>query len=376
MTHDHYTTLGVAPDATPEAITRAYRQLAMQWHPDRNPGSAEATRRMQAINAAYAVLRDPRRRARYDALLRDCGWWEATPEERARHGSPEAMARAARRASGSRAGSADGEGEPDGTGAAGADGDDARDGDEETVDEAQLAAHLAAVWWPAAYRAREAGDVAALRALFVDMLGPLHAHAERSTGPLGMLWRSAIVFVREAEEATRAAAEADDAPPRGETTSPRPSVGRRRPGKGRRVLRRLLLAAAALLLWQSGVIEVAMPERLARSLKAVSRAAAAEPDLRTRLEADDRARLQAELRRLSDAMAAAYTPRAGFPSRPPRTFRPKGAINVRVGRAPDGWVGVATGDLGTTCWIDVTLRARARARETIRCGERQAVRGR
>ena len=52
MTEDPYKILGVSPDATDEEIKRAYRRLAKQYHPDRNPGDAEAARIMQQINDA------------------------------------------------------------------------------------------------------------------------------------------------------------------------------------------------------------------------------------------------------------------------------------------------------------------------------------
>ncbi len=87
MADDHYRTLQVTRDAEPEVIERAYRALAMKYHPDRaGRGAAgpSATRRMQRINEAYAVLRDPERRSRYDATLPPedgiHGWdrfWEA-----------------------------------------------------------------------------------------------------------------------------------------------------------------------------------------------------------------------------------------------------------------------------------------------------------
>jgi curved DNA-binding protein CbpA len=63
---DYYTTLGVRPDASEEEIRKAYRRLAIQWHPDRNPGVANATQRFQEISEAYAVLIDPRKRHQYD----------------------------------------------------------------------------------------------------------------------------------------------------------------------------------------------------------------------------------------------------------------------------------------------------------------------
>ena len=62
---DYYRLLGIAPSAGLEEIQAAYRQLARTYHPDVNR-SAEASRMMQEINEAYAILRDPVRRARYD----------------------------------------------------------------------------------------------------------------------------------------------------------------------------------------------------------------------------------------------------------------------------------------------------------------------
>ena len=62
---DYYELLQVSPKADPEIIEAAYRRLALKYHPDHNP-SPEAVRKMQAINAAYATLKDPQRRAEYD----------------------------------------------------------------------------------------------------------------------------------------------------------------------------------------------------------------------------------------------------------------------------------------------------------------------
>lgn len=59
MVNDPYKVLGVSPDATPEEIKKAYRKLAMKYHPDRNPGDEEAVRKMQEINAAYDQITNP-----------------------------------------------------------------------------------------------------------------------------------------------------------------------------------------------------------------------------------------------------------------------------------------------------------------------------
>ena len=65
MGADYYELLRITPDATFDEVHKAYRALAMQYHPDRNsaPGTGSA---MAAINEAYAVLNDPVRRREYD----------------------------------------------------------------------------------------------------------------------------------------------------------------------------------------------------------------------------------------------------------------------------------------------------------------------
>ena len=59
MIDDPYKVLGISPDASDEEIKRAYRQLAKQYHPDRNPGDTEAAKKMQQINAAYEQIKNP-----------------------------------------------------------------------------------------------------------------------------------------------------------------------------------------------------------------------------------------------------------------------------------------------------------------------------
>jgi molecular chaperone DnaJ len=63
---DFYATLGVARNATDDDIKKAYRRLAMQYHPDRNNGSKEAEERFKEITEAYEILRDADKRAVYD----------------------------------------------------------------------------------------------------------------------------------------------------------------------------------------------------------------------------------------------------------------------------------------------------------------------
>jgi molecular chaperone DnaJ len=63
---DFYQVLGVPRNASDDDIKKAYRKLAMQWHPDRNNGSAEAEEKFKAITEAYDVLRDADKRSVYD----------------------------------------------------------------------------------------------------------------------------------------------------------------------------------------------------------------------------------------------------------------------------------------------------------------------
>ncbi len=63
---DYYEVLGVDKSATPEAIKKAYRKLAIQYHPDKNPGNKEAEEKFKEINEAYEVLSDENKRSQYD----------------------------------------------------------------------------------------------------------------------------------------------------------------------------------------------------------------------------------------------------------------------------------------------------------------------
>jgi DnaJ-class molecular chaperone len=63
---DPYEILGVGRNATPEEIKKAYRRLAKQYHPDRNPNDKTAEQRFKEVHAAYEVLGDLERRAQYD----------------------------------------------------------------------------------------------------------------------------------------------------------------------------------------------------------------------------------------------------------------------------------------------------------------------
>ncbi len=65
---DYYKTLGVSEKADAETIKHAYRKLALQYHPDRNPGDPRAEERFKEISEAYGVLIDPVKRAQYDRM--------------------------------------------------------------------------------------------------------------------------------------------------------------------------------------------------------------------------------------------------------------------------------------------------------------------
>lgn len=63
---DYYKILGVAKGASSDDIKKSYRKLAMQYHPDRNPGDKESERKFKEINEAYDTLKDPQKKAAYD----------------------------------------------------------------------------------------------------------------------------------------------------------------------------------------------------------------------------------------------------------------------------------------------------------------------
>jgi molecular chaperone DnaJ len=63
---DYYALLGVARDAGAEDLKKSYRKLAMQFHPDRNPGDKQAEAKFKEVSEAYEILRDDQKRAAYD----------------------------------------------------------------------------------------------------------------------------------------------------------------------------------------------------------------------------------------------------------------------------------------------------------------------
>ena len=67
---DYYAVLGVSKDASEKEISRAYKKLAKQYHPDANQGNAAAEERFKEVSAAYDVLGDKEKKAEYDEVRR------------------------------------------------------------------------------------------------------------------------------------------------------------------------------------------------------------------------------------------------------------------------------------------------------------------
>jgi DnaJ-class molecular chaperone len=81
LTGDPYSVLGVEKTATPEEVQKAYRQLAKKLHPDLNPGDKKAEERFKEISAAYDIIGDVDKRARFDRGEIDASGTERPPRE-------------------------------------------------------------------------------------------------------------------------------------------------------------------------------------------------------------------------------------------------------------------------------------------------------
>ena len=61
---DYYKTLGIERNASDNEIKKAYRKLAVKYHPDKNPGDSKAEEKFKEISAAFEILKDPDKRSR------------------------------------------------------------------------------------------------------------------------------------------------------------------------------------------------------------------------------------------------------------------------------------------------------------------------
>lgn len=68
MAEDYYKLLGLDKEASTEDIKKAYRKLALKWHPDKNPNNKAAEEKFKKISEAYAVLSDPKKKEEYDTF--------------------------------------------------------------------------------------------------------------------------------------------------------------------------------------------------------------------------------------------------------------------------------------------------------------------
>lgn len=83
---DYYQTLGIDKKASQEDIKKAYRKLAVKYHPDKNPGNKTAEEKFKSISEAYEVLGDPEKRKQYDKLGANWKQYQQAGYEQGRYG--------------------------------------------------------------------------------------------------------------------------------------------------------------------------------------------------------------------------------------------------------------------------------------------------
>lgn len=81
MAEDYYKTLGIEKDASPDEAKKAYRKLALKYHPDKNPNNKQAEEKFKRISEAYAVLSDPEKKKKYDQYGSDAFHQQYTQED-------------------------------------------------------------------------------------------------------------------------------------------------------------------------------------------------------------------------------------------------------------------------------------------------------
>lgn len=89
QTQDFYERLGIARDASPEEIKKAYRKMALSWHPDKSK-SPETEEQFKAVCDAYETLSDPKKRYAYDIIRKMFKKEETLPKYEAKTSAPKA----------------------------------------------------------------------------------------------------------------------------------------------------------------------------------------------------------------------------------------------------------------------------------------------